>query len=178
MVRRQRDPALELRWRERLASWVASGLSVRAFCRGRGLVETAFYYWKRQLRARDAAVGKSSTVGASSAVMSAAVISASESVSASAGTLRDEVALVGGRSSVRRGAKSSSSVTMSSRSVAKTSSPKFAPVTVIPSATLSVEVRCPSGHVVVLSSCDAASLADLFAALEPQTPRERERQPC
>lgn len=171
MARRQRDPALELRWRERLASWRASGLSVRTFCRGRGLVETAFYYWKRELRARDAAVGASSTA-TSSAAMSAAVISASESVSASAGTLRDEVAVVERRSPVRRGAKSSSSV-------AKTSSPMFVPVTVIPSATLSVEVRCPSGHVVVLSSCDAAAdLASLFAALAPQASLAGERQPC
>jgi hypothetical protein len=57
-------------------------------------------------------------------------------------------------------------------------------VTVIPdatlaSATLAVEVRCPSGHVVWLSSCDGVDLASLFAALEPLAPLAREEaQPC
>ena len=68
--------------------------------------------------------------------------------------------------------------------VTKKSRPTFVPVTVlpdavIPAATLAVEVRCPSGHVVWLSSCDGASLAALFAALEPQAPLARgEAQPC
>lgn len=51
----QRDPALEQRWRERMAKWRASGLSVRAFCEQRGLTEACFYYWNRELRERDAA---------------------------------------------------------------------------------------------------------------------------
>ncbi len=55
MAREHRDPALERQWRERMASWRESGLSVRAFCRQQGLIETSFYYWKRELRARDAA---------------------------------------------------------------------------------------------------------------------------
>jgi hypothetical protein len=49
------------------------------------------------------------------------------------------------------------------------------PVTVLPSATLSVEVRCPSGHVVLLSVGDMASLAPLFEALTPLAPETR---PC
>ena len=56
---------------------------------------------------------------------------------------------------------------------AKSPSPKptFVPVTILPNAepqTQSVgpvEVRCPSGHVVILSSCEGSSLANLFAAL-------------
>lgn len=48
---------------------------------------------------------------------------------------------------------------------AKPSPPMFVPVTVLPGATLAVEVRCPSGHVVCLPECDAVSLASLFAAL-------------
>ena len=43
---------------------------------------------------------------------------------------------------------------------------KFVPVTVLPSVTLSVEVRCPSGHVVCLPSCEVSVLASLFAALK------------
>ena len=119
----QRDPALERRWRERMAQWQASGLSVRAFCLKHGLIETSFYYWKRELRARDAA-------------------------SATAAT------------------KSSSW---------KKSRPAFIPLTVLPAATVAVEVRCPSGHVVCLSSCEISALASLFAALNSQA---REARPC
>ena len=50
--------------------------------------------------------------------------------------------------------------------------PQFVPVTIRPPvepATVigTVEVRCPSGHVVILASFDAASLSNLFAALAP-----------
>ena len=116
MARRQRDLGLERQWRERMAGWRASGLSVRDFCQRRGLTEPTFHYWRRELRIRDAA--------ASTAAM-----------------------------------KSSSE---------NKSRPVFVPLTVLPSATLAVEVRCPSGHVVLLPSCDATSLASLFAALDPQ----------
>lgn len=50
--------------------------------------------------------------------------------------------------------------------------PTFVPLTVIPAATVSVEVRCPSGHVVLVSACDAAFLASLFAALNPPASEE------
>lgn len=132
MARRQRDPALERQWRERLAQWQASGLSVRAFCLRRGLVETAFYYWKRELRARDAAAATASTPSP-----------------------------------------------VWKKPLTKKSQPTFVPVTVVPDATVSVEVRCPSGHVVLLSSCAAVDLAALFAALAPRAPLAREEaQPC
>ncbi|MCA8985882.1 MAG: hypothetical protein KDA76_19360 [Planctomycetaceae bacterium] len=62
MARRQRDLGLERRWRERLASWRASGLNVRAFCLRHGLTETSFYYWKRELRTREAAASHGSGV--------------------------------------------------------------------------------------------------------------------
>ena len=124
MARGQRDPELERQWRERMARWQASGLTVREFCRRHGLLETSFYYWKRELRKRDAAAP----------------------------------------------------ATLKSCSVKKPR-PTFLPLTVLPAATLSVEVRCPSGHVVVLSACDAASLASLFMALGPQSREPQSREP-
>ena len=45
---------------------------------------------------------------------------------------------------------------MRKRPVVKTSAPVFVPVTVLPGLTLSVEVRCPSGHLVLLPACDVA----------------------
>jgi len=116
MARGQRDLGLERQWRERMAGWRASGLSVRDFCQRRGLTEPTFHYWRRELRMRDSAA----------------------------------------------------STTAMSSSSGKKSRPAFVPLTVVPSATLAVEVRCPSGHVVLLPSCDATSLASLFAALDPQ----------
>ena len=115
MARGERDSALERQWRERMVRWQASDLSVREFCVQHGLIETAFYYWKRELRARDAAASTAA-------------------------------------------ARSSSG---------KKSRATFVPLTVLPSATVSVEVRCPSGHVVCLSSCEISALASLFAALNP-----------
>ncbi len=46
----------ELFWRGKLAEFVASGLSVRAFCRGEALAESAFYFWRREIAGRDAKV--------------------------------------------------------------------------------------------------------------------------
>jgi hypothetical protein len=51
---------------------------------------------------------------------------------------------------------------------ARPASPTIVPVTVIPAATVAVEVRCPSGHVVTLSAYDVSSLKGLFAALAPE----------
>jgi hypothetical protein len=50
-----RDPAKEAYWRKQLALWQQSGLSIRAFCREHGVVETSFYAWRRELiiRARE-----------------------------------------------------------------------------------------------------------------------------
>lgn len=47
-------PAKETWWREILGRQVASGLSVRAFCRQEGIGEASFYYWRRAIRTRDA----------------------------------------------------------------------------------------------------------------------------
>jgi hypothetical protein len=50
-----RDPVKEKYWREQIARWQKSGLSVRAFCAEHGVVETSFYAWRRELiiRARE-----------------------------------------------------------------------------------------------------------------------------
>ena len=37
-------------WRQRIAQQEASGQSIRAYCRGRGLAEHAFYGWRQRLR--------------------------------------------------------------------------------------------------------------------------------
>ena len=104
----QRDPVLERQWRERITRFQASGLTVREFCRRQGLLETSFYYWKR-----DTAV---------------------------TATLKS--------------------------SPANKPRPTFLPLTVLSAATLSVEVRCLSGHVLLLSACEVTSLPSLFAALD------------
>lgn len=119
MARGARDLGLERQWRGRVSRWAASGVSVRAFCRQHGLIETSFYYWKRELQARQAAAPTPSA------------------------------------------------------SVPKP--PTFVPVAVMPAAALAVEVRCPSGHVVLLPACEITSLASVFAALDPRT---RETPPC
>jgi hypothetical protein len=50
---RRREPQREQFWRESVAAWQKSGLSVRAFCSGRGLSEASFYGWRRTLQERD-----------------------------------------------------------------------------------------------------------------------------
>lgn len=52
-----RNPKKEQFWREVVAAWHRSGLSVRAFCAERGLAEPSFYGWRRELarRAQDCA---------------------------------------------------------------------------------------------------------------------------
>lgn len=44
-------------------------------------------------------------------------------------------------------------------------SPRLIPVRVLPDSALRVQVRCPSGHVVRLSSRDGSVLSHLFRAL-------------
>jgi transposase-like protein len=57
--RRGRDPKKESYWRERLSHQTRSGLTVRAFCEREALKETAFYFWRREIRRRDRqAVGR------------------------------------------------------------------------------------------------------------------------
>lgn len=48
-----RDPAKEQAWRNILKQFADSGQSVRAFCAARGLKETAFYFWRREIQRRD-----------------------------------------------------------------------------------------------------------------------------
>ena len=96
-----RDPQREQFWRRTFQSFSSGGQSVRAFCAGHGLAESAFYFWRQELRRRDAAAR-----------------------------------------------------------------PAFVPVTVVPvPAAATVEVRCPSGHTVVLGGADESTLKALFAAL-------------
>jgi|JI10StandDraft_1071094.scaffolds.fasta_scaffold392805_1 transposase-like protein len=157
MARKSRDPGLERAWRERVARWSTSGQSVRAFCRQHGLIETSFYYWKRELRAREAAVTAATGSAAPSHATASPAMAAAKS-SASPPRQRS----------------------MRQRPVVKTSPSMFVPVTVLPDVrpcvtTLAVEVRCPSGHVVLLPACDVASLSSLLAAL---TLPEREPPSC
>ena len=37
-------------WRERIAEQARSGLSIKQFCKDRGIAEHAFYGWRRRLR--------------------------------------------------------------------------------------------------------------------------------
>jgi hypothetical protein len=57
MANKQRDPRLEAYWRNVLAKFRDSGLSVRAFCRREKVTEPAFYAWRRVIRERDAQRG-------------------------------------------------------------------------------------------------------------------------
>ena len=44
-----RDPVKERYWRQQLARWQKSGLSIRSFCREQKISETSFYAWRREL---------------------------------------------------------------------------------------------------------------------------------
>ena len=57
-----RDLGREAEWRGHVVRQASSGESVRAFCAARGLAESSFHYWKRELKRRD---GESSVRGAS-----------------------------------------------------------------------------------------------------------------
>jgi hypothetical protein len=49
---RPRDLVKERQWRRWLEEQPSSGVSVRAFCRRRGLNESAFYQWRSRLAER------------------------------------------------------------------------------------------------------------------------------
>lgn len=51
---KRRDRRREARWRRIVRRQATSGLGVREFCRDGGLAESAFYYWRRELRRRQA----------------------------------------------------------------------------------------------------------------------------
>ena len=47
-----RSEELEATWGERVSRQQVSGLSIREFCRREELKESAFYFWKRELKRR------------------------------------------------------------------------------------------------------------------------------
>ena len=49
----RRDPKKESFWRELLLRQSSSGLSVRCFCEREALKETAFCFWRAEIRRRD-----------------------------------------------------------------------------------------------------------------------------
>ncbi len=49
---RRGDPQKQSYWEEVVQRWRAGGQSVRAFCRGAGLRESAFYFWRRRVACR------------------------------------------------------------------------------------------------------------------------------
>ena len=55
--RPRRDPVREQFWRDTLKRFAASGQSVREFCAARQLTETAFYFWRHEIRRRDGQIG-------------------------------------------------------------------------------------------------------------------------
>lgn len=48
-----RDKDKEKFWREKIAGWKASGLSIRAFCHKHQLPESSFNAWRREVEIRD-----------------------------------------------------------------------------------------------------------------------------
>ena len=131
MARGQRDPVREQLWRKRIADWQTSQLSIRAFCRQHDLAETAFQYWRQELRIRDAA---------------------------------------------------------KPTSPASSPRPTFVPITILPNPepvspeprpTGTIEVRCPSGHVVLVPFGEGdTTLRHLFAALAANPTRTGEAPSC
>ena len=55
----KRDPNLEAKWRETMATWQQSGQTIKAFCREHGVTEGTFHSWRRELRRRDGQVASS-----------------------------------------------------------------------------------------------------------------------
>ena len=49
---RRSDPQKERHWRELIRGQQLSGESVREYCRGAGVKESAFYWWRRELARR------------------------------------------------------------------------------------------------------------------------------
>jgi len=54
MAKHERDVKREEYWRGVLTRHVASGLTIRAFCRREQLTESAFFAWRRTIAAQDA----------------------------------------------------------------------------------------------------------------------------
>jgi transposase-like protein len=53
MMGAPRDPRKEAVWRKHVRRQRNSGLSIREFCHEHGLVESAFYFWRQEIRRRD-----------------------------------------------------------------------------------------------------------------------------
>ncbi len=165
-------------WRERLARWSASGLSVRAFCAQQGVAEASFYYWKRALRLRDAgtpsAAARETAVGAT---VAGAAVAGSTSTGAT------------GINATATGSTAAGSTMTGPRAEPhpRPKPPLFVPLTVLPAvgpsvAAGTIEVRCPSGHIVLLPVGDLAAPSPLFASLGPLfaalTPPASEARSC
>lgn len=54
MANHERDAKREAFWRGVFQRQAASGLTIRAFCRGEQLTESAFFAWRRTIAERDA----------------------------------------------------------------------------------------------------------------------------
>ena len=161
-------------WRERLARWLASGLSVRAFCAQQGVAEASFYYWKRALRLRDA--GTPSAAARSSAAARETAVGATVAGATVAGSTVAGSTVVGSTVTGPR-----------AEPHPRPKPPLFVPLTVLPAvgpsvAAGTIEVRCPSGHVVLLPVGDLAAPSPLFASLGPLfaalTPPASEARSC
>ena len=50
------EPSREAFWRRMLRRRAKRGLTIAEFCSEENLAESAFYYWQRQIRRRDAAL--------------------------------------------------------------------------------------------------------------------------
>jgi transposase len=55
MARAAHGDSKEPYWRQVLARWRSSGLSVRAYCETQGISLQSFYRWRRELQRRDRA---------------------------------------------------------------------------------------------------------------------------
>jgi len=53
MANKARDPRKEQFWRQAVAGWRRSGLTVRVYCARHGLSEPSFYAWRSELTRRD-----------------------------------------------------------------------------------------------------------------------------
>jgi len=52
MVIDEKGIAKNDQWRERIAAHERSGMSVRRFCKERGIAEHLFFYWRKRLRSQ------------------------------------------------------------------------------------------------------------------------------
>src|SRR5262245_53964509 len=59
MAKLERDQSREQHWRVLVADWQSSGLTVREFCSRHDVAEPSFYYWRRELRRREAKPARS-----------------------------------------------------------------------------------------------------------------------